>query len=148
MTFGLVSFIHASICTLSQVDSKVLAAYSSVAHMSLITIGMHSNSYVAIIGAILLALAHASSSAAMFALFGQVLYDRLHNRLFYYMRSIASYTPSLRIMLLITMLANSALPGSINWLAELSILTGTATVNLMVAALLATTILASALYSF
>lgn len=82
LTFGLISYIHASIATLSQIDSKVLAAYSSVAHMSLITIGIHSNNYWCIVGAILLALAHASSSAALFALFGQVLYDRLHNRLF------------------------------------------------------------------
>lgn len=148
LTFGLVSYIHASIATLSQIDSKVLAAYSSVAHMSLITIGLHSNNYYCIVGGILLALAHASSSAALFALFGQILYDRLHNRLFYYMRNVSAYAPSLRIMLLLTMLANSGLPGSINWIAEFSILTGAAYTNLFVAIILSTTIFTSALYSF
>lgn len=148
LTVGLISYIHSSLATLSQIDSKVLAAYSSVAHMCLITIGIHSNNYLALVGAILLALAHASSSAALFTLFGQVLYDRLHNRLFYYMRNVAAFAPGLKIMLLVTMLANSGLPGTINWLSELSILTGTAYNNLFVAIILSTTIFTSALYSF
>lgn len=148
LTIGLVSYIHSSLATLSQIDSKVLAAYSSVAHMSLITVGIHSNNYYAITGAILLALAHASSSAALFTIFGQVLYDRLHNRLFFYMRSIAAFAPGLKIMLLLTMLANSGLPGTINWVSELSILVGTASTNLFVAIVLSTTIFTSALYSF
>jgi len=148
LTIGLVSYIHSSIATLSQIDSKVLAAYSSVAHMSLITVGIHSNNYWALTGAILLALAHASSSAALFTLFGQVLYDRLHNRLFYYLRNVTAYAPGLKIMLLLTMLANSGLPSTINWISELSILAGIAANNIFVAIVLSTTIFTSALYSF
>ena len=70
LTIGLISYIHSSLTTLSQIDSKVLAAYSSVAHMGLITVGIHSNNHLALVGAILLALAHASSSAALFTLLG------------------------------------------------------------------------------
>ena len=96
----------------------MLIAYSSVAHMSIITIGLHSNHYIGIIGALLLAIAHASSSSALFIIFGQVLYDRIHTRVVYYIRNITSYSPSLRTTLLFAIVSNAGTPTTLNWVAE------------------------------
>lgn len=131
-----------------QVDSKTLIAYSSVAHMAIITVGLHSNSYIGILGAILLAFAHASSSSALFIIFGQVLYDRLHTRTIYYLRNIGAYMPSLRTLLLLAIVANSATPGTVNWIAEFYVLIGSTYQNLLVAGLLTSTVLLTAAYSF
>ena len=116
--------------------------------MSIITIGLHSNSYIGIIGAILLAIAHASSSSALFLIFGQVIYDRLHTRTLYYIRNIVAYAPSLRPILFLAIFVNSATPMSINWLAELYVLIGISYSNLAITFLLGTTIITTALYSF
>jgi NADH-ubiquinone oxidoreductase chain 4 len=148
LLLGLISFIHASLSTLSQIDSKVLIAYSSVAHMSIITIGLHSNHYIGIIGALLLAVAHASSSSALFIIFGQVLYDRLHTRVLYYIRNITSYSPSLRTTLLFAIVSNAGTPSTLNWVAEWYALLGIAHSNLLVSVLLASTVLLTASYSF
>ena len=129
---ALVSFLHSSVVTVIQIDSKTLIAYSSVAHMAIITVGLHSNSYISIIGAIILAIAHASSSSSLFIIFGQVIYDRLHTRTIYYLRNIGSYMPSLRTLLLLAIVANSATPGTINWLAEFYVLIGSTYQNLIV----------------
>lgn len=148
LVLALISYIHSALATISQIDSKVLIAYSSVAHMSIITIGLHSNSYIGIIGAILLAIAHASSSSALFLIFGQVIYDRLHTRTLYYIRNIVAYAPSLRTILFLAIFVNSATPMSINWLAELYVLIGISYSNLAITFLLGTTIITTALYSF
>lgn len=145
---ALVSFLHSSIVTMIQIDSKTLIAYSSVAHMAIITVGLHSNSYIGITGAILLAVAHASSSSSLFIIFGQVLYDRLHTRTIYYLRNIGAYMPSLRTLLLLAIVANSATPGTINWLAEFYVLIGSTYQNLLVAGIITSTVLLTALYSF
>lgn len=145
---ALVSFLHSSVVTMIQIDSKTLIAYSSVAHMAIITVGLHSNSYIGITGAILLAIAHASSSSSLFIIFGQVLYDRLHTRTIYYLRNIGGYMPTLRTLLLLAIVANSATPGTINWLAEFYVLIGTTYQNLLVAGVITSTVLLTALYSF
>ena len=148
LSLGLISYLHASLATITQIDSKTLIAYSSVSHMAIITIGLHSNSILGIVGGMILAIAHASSSAALFIIFGQVLYDRLHTRTLYYLGNIASYAPSLRSLLFLSIFANSATPLSVNWLAEFYVLTGIASTNWMVTVILGTTIITTALYSF
>jgi NADH-ubiquinone oxidoreductase chain 4 len=145
---ALVSFLHSSIVTMVQIDSKTLIAYSSVAHMAIITVGLHSNSYIGILGAIILAIAHASSSSSLFIIFGQVLYDRLHTRTIYYLRNIGTYMPSLRALLLLTIVANSGTPGTINWLAEFYVLIGSTYQNLVVASVITSTVLLTAAYSY
>ena len=148
LTLALISYIHASLATISQVDSKILIAYSSIAHMSIITIGIHSNNYIGLIGAILLAIAHALSSSSLFIIFGQVLYDRLHTRVLYYISNIVAYTPSIRTILLLAIVANSATPTTINWIAELYVLIGISYSNILILSIIATTVIATALYSY
>lgn len=131
-----------------QIDSKTLIAYSSVAHMAIITIGLHSNSYIGITGAIILAIAHASSSSALFIVFGQVLYDRLHTRTIYYIRNLSAYMPSLRTLLMFAIVANAATPGTVNWLAEFYVLIGAVGSNLLIAFIITSTVLLTAVYSF
>jgi NADH-ubiquinone oxidoreductase chain 4 len=145
---ALVSFLHSSLVTITQIDSKTLIAYSSVAHMAIITVGLHSNNYIAITGAILLAVAHASSSSSLFIVFGQIIYDRLHTRTIYYLRNIGSYMPTTKTLLLLAIVANAATPGTINWLAEFYVLLGATYQNLLVAFIIASTVLLTAAYSF
>jgi NADH-quinone oxidoreductase subunit M len=116
--------------------------------MALITVGLHTNNYVAIIGALILAVAHASSSSALFIIFGQVLYDRLHTRCIFYIRNISTYLPTLRNFLIVAIVANAATPTTVNWLGEFMILAGSSHNNLLVTFLMTSTVLLTALYSF
>ncbi len=145
---AVVSFVHSSLVTSAQVDTKVLIAYSSVAHMAIVTVGLHSNRIEAIVGAILLAVAHAFSSGALFVLFGQVVYDRLHTRVIYYLRSLGTYMPRFRFLMLVAIVANAGTPGSLNWAAELYVLMGAVHQSMIVAVLMASTVLLTAVYSF
>lgn len=116
--------------------------------MAIITIGLHSNNYIAIAGAVILAIAHASSSSSLFIIFGQVLYDRLHTRTVYYLRNIGGQMPALYSMLLIAIICNASTPGTMNWLAELYVLIGSIQTNVLVSVIMCSTVLLTAIYSF
>jgi len=74
-TVAVVTLVYSSLTTLRQTDFKVLVAYSSIAHMSVVVIGLFSNTIQGIEGAILLGIAHGIVSPAMFMCVGGILYD-------------------------------------------------------------------------
>jgi NADH-ubiquinone oxidoreductase chain 4 len=74
-TIAVVTLVYSSLTTLRQTDFKVLVAYSSIAHMSVVVIGLFSNTLQGIEGAILLGIAHGIVSPAMFMCVGGILYD-------------------------------------------------------------------------
>jgi NADH-ubiquinone oxidoreductase chain 4 len=76
LTLACVSLIHGSLATLRQTDSKVFVAYSSVAHLAVIILGLSSGTTNGIIGSILLSIAHGLISPALFIIVGGILYDR------------------------------------------------------------------------
>ena len=92
-TIRVISIIYASLTTLRQTDFKCLVAYSSVAHIGVVVLGLFSNTIRGIEGRIFLSLAHGFVSPALFLLVGGVLYSRFHTRVIRYYRGITIYIP-------------------------------------------------------
>ncbi len=146
-TFAIISLIYASFSTIIQQDTKRLIAYSSVAHMAVVVLGLFSNNLVGIEGAILLAIAHGFVSPALFICVGGIIYDRTGTRIINYIRGLVTYMPVFSILFFIFTLANTGIPLTLNFLGEQLSLIGIWQVNPIIASLGATGILLSALYS-
>ena len=82
-SIALVSVLYASLTTVRQVDLKRIIAYSSIAHMNLVILGVFSGNIQGIAGSIFLMIAHGIVSGALFFLIG-VMYDRFGTRIIYY----------------------------------------------------------------
>jgi NADH-ubiquinone oxidoreductase chain 4 len=146
-TFAVVTIIYASLVTLRQTDFKKLVAYSSVAHMGVVVLGIFSNTTQGIEGAILLSIAHGFVSPALFFLVGGVLYDRYHTRTIRYYRGMTTYMPLFSVFFFVFTIFNAAVPLSANWIGEFLALTGIFQQNPVVALLGSTGIVLSAAYS-
>src|SRR6266511_806706 len=144
---AIISFIYASFSTIIQQDTKRLIAYSSVAHMAVVVLGLFSNNLVGIEGAILLAIAHGFVSPALFICVGGIIYDRTGTRIINYIRGLVTYMPVFSILFFIFTLANTGIPLTLNFLGEQLSLIGIWQVNPIIASLGATGIVLSALYS-
>lgn len=114
-TFALVSIIYASLTTIRQIDLKRIIAYSSVAHMNLVVLGIFSTNLQGISGSLFLMIAHGIVSSALFFLIG-VVYDKYSTRLLYYYGGLAQTMPIFTTQLLIFCMANIGLPGTCNML--------------------------------
>ena len=123
-TLAIISLIYASLATIVQQDTKGLVAYSSVCHMAVVILGLFSNSIIGIEGAILLAIAHAFVSPALFICVGGILYSRYHSRNIAYFRGIANIMPVFTILFFIFILANTGVPLTLNFLGEQMCLIG------------------------
>ena len=146
-TIAIVTLIYSSLATIIQQDTKSLIAYSSIAHMSVIILGLFSNSIQGIEGAILLSLAHGFVSPALFICVGGVIYERTGTRIIPYMRGLVTYMPVFTILFFIFTLANSGIPLSLNFLGEQLSLIGIWNNSPVIAAIGATGIVFSACYS-
>jgi NADH-ubiquinone oxidoreductase chain 4 len=146
-TFAIVSLIYASFSTIIQQDTKRLIAYSSVAHMAVVVLGLFSNNLVGIEGAILLAIAHGFVSPALFICVGGIIYDRTGTRIINYIRGLITYMPVFTILFFIFTLANTGIPLTLNFLGEQLSLIGIWQINPIIASLGATGIVLSACYS-
>ena len=146
-TFAIISLIYASFSTIIQQDTKRLIAYSSVAHMAVVVLGLFSNNLVGIEGAILLAIAHGFVSPALFICVGGIIYDRTGTRIINYIRGLVTYMPVFTILFFIFTLANTGIPLTLNFLGEQLSLIGIWQINPIIAALGATGIVLSACYS-
>lgn len=122
LTLSLFAIIYGSLTTCRQVDLKRIIAYSSVAHMGLVTLGLFSHTVQGLVAAVFLMLAHGLVSSALFIAV-TFLYDRYHTRLIKYYRGMCVTMPLFGILLLILVLANASIPLSCNFIGEfLSIL--------------------------
>jgi NADH-ubiquinone oxidoreductase chain 4 len=146
-TIAVISIIYASFATIVQEDTKRLIAYSSIAHMGVVVLGLFSNTLHGIEGAILLSLAHGWVSPALFICVGGIIYERIGTRIVYYIRGLVNMMPVFTILFFVFTLANTGIPLSLNFLGEQLSLMGIWEVNPIVAALGATGILLSACYS-
>jgi len=146
-TITIISLIYASLATIRQNDTKAIIAYSSVAHMAVVMLGLFSNNIQGIEGAILLSLAHGFVSPALFICCGGIIYARTHSRVIYYHRGLAYYMPVFSIFFLIFTLFNTGIPLSLNFAGEIMSLMGTWFRSPLVAALGAAGIVLSACYS-
>ena len=146
-TIAVISIIYASLSTTLQEDTKKLIAYSSVAHMGVVVLGLISNTIQGIEGAILLALAHGFVSPALFICVGGIIYDRTGTRNIVYLRGLVTYMPVFTILFFIFTLSNTGIPLTLNFLGEQLSLIGIWERSPLVAVLGACGIVLSACYS-
>lgn len=146
-TIAIITLIYASLSTIIQQDTKTLIAYSSIAHMSVVILGLFSNNIQGIEGAILLALAHGFVSPALFICVGGIIYERTGTRIIKYIRGLVTYMPIFTILFFIFTLCNTGIPLSLNFLGEQLSLIGIWEVNPIISVLGATGIVLSACYS-
>jgi NADH-ubiquinone oxidoreductase chain 4 len=146
-TIAVVSLVYSSLATLRQGDFKALVAYSSVAHMAVVLLGLVSNTSIGITGAIILSIAHGFVSPALFMLMGGVLYDRFHSRQLRYYRGLASTMPLFSVLSFLFVCANMGVPLTLNWVGEFIALAGTYQSSVVAGSLGATGIVLSACYS-
>ncbi len=123
MTLGLIGVFYGAILAFAQTDIKRLVAYSSVAHMGFVLIGIYSGSQLALQGVVLQMLAHGLSAAALFIICGQ-LYERTHTRDMGEMGGLWSRIAYLPGISLFFAAASLGLPATGNFLGEFLILLG------------------------
>jgi NADH-quinone oxidoreductase subunit M len=121
-TLCLLSVIFAALMAISQSDLKRIVAYSSIAHMNFSLLGLMSITDRAIVGGIVLFIAHGFVSAAMFFSVGMI-YDRYHQRDLLYFRGLASIAPVFSVLYFMINLANLGIPITFNFLGEFLIFT-------------------------
>ena len=146
-TIAIITLIYSSLATIIQQDTKSLIAYSSIAHMSVVILGLFSNTIQGIEGAILLSLAHGFVSPALFICVGGVIYERTGTRIIQYIRGLVTYMPVFTILFFIFTLCNTGIPLSLNFLGEQLSLIGIWDKSPVISALGATGIVFSACYS-
>nr|YP_009531811.1 NADH dehydrogenase subunit 4 [Leiosporoceros dussii]AXZ70965.1 NADH dehydrogenase subunit 4 [Leiosporoceros dussii] len=145
-TLSVIAIIYTSLTTVRQIDLKKMIAYSSVAHMNFVTIGMFSLNIQGIEGSILLMLSHGLVSSALFLCVG-ALYERHKTRLVKYYGGLVSTMPIFCTIFLFFTLANMSLPGSSSFVGEFLILVGAFQRNSLVATLAALGMILGAAYS-
>ena len=136
-TLSIVAVIYTSLVALAQEDMKKLIAYSSVAHMGFVTIGIFTLTVQGIEGAIYQMLSHGVVSAALFLIVG-VVYDRCHSRDIEAYGGLVHRMPAYAFIFMLFMLASVGLPGTGGFIGEFLVLVGAFRVNPWVAALAAT----------
>lgn len=117
-TISLISIVYASLTTIRQTDLKKIIAYSSVAHMNLVVLGIFSNQVTGVAGSVLLMLSHGFVSSGLFLCIG-ILYDRHHTRLLPYYGGLASLMPLYSTFFVLLSLANISVPLSSSFVGEL-----------------------------
>jgi proton-translocating NADH-quinone oxidoreductase chain M len=120
---SIIGIVYASLSAIRQTDLKRIIAYSSVAHMNLVTLGIFSFNVIGIEGSILQSISHGFVSGAMFFLIG-ILYDRYHSRALYYYGGLVHLMPLYSAFFLVFTMANIALPGTSSFIGEFLILLG------------------------
>ncbi|MGO9004639.1 MAG: NADH-quinone oxidoreductase subunit M [Beijerinckiaceae bacterium] len=143
---SIIAIIYTSLVALAQEDMKKLIAYSSVAHMGFVTMGLFSMTVQGVQGAIFQMISHGLVSAALFLCVG-VVYDRLHTREIAAYGGLAARMPLYAFVFMIFTLANVGLPGTSGFIGEFLTLIGTFRVNSWVAALATTGVILSACYA-
>ncbi len=147
LIFGLsaVAVIYTSLVALVQSDMKKLIAYSSVAHMAIVTIGLFAFNRQGIEGAMIMMLSHGLVSGALFLCVG-VIYDQLHTREISRYGGLAINMPRYAILFLFFTMASIGLPGTSGFVAEFLSLMGTYQVSTWTALLCTTSIILGAAY--
>ena len=122
-TLSIIAIIYTSLVALMQEDMKKLIAYSSVAHMGYVTLGIFTFTKQGIEGSIYQMISHGLISAALFLCVG-VVYDRLHSRMISTYGGIVNYLPKYSFLFIVLALAALGLPGTSGFLGEFLVLTG------------------------
>src|SRR5258705_6483004 len=140
-----IAVIYTSFVALVQTDMKKLIAYSSVAHMGFVTMGLFALTSEAVQGAMIQMLSHGLVSAALFLVVG-VVYDRLHTRDIDPYCGLVERMPGYPFVFMCFMLASIGLPGTSGFVGEFLILLGTFRVSTLECFLAATALFLGAMY--
>jgi NADH-quinone oxidoreductase subunit M len=133
-TLSIIAIIYTSLVALMQEDMKKLIAYSSVAHMGYVTLGIFTVTKQGIEGSIFQMISHGLISAALFLCVG-VVYDRLHSRMISTYGGLVNYLPKYSFLFIVFALAGLGLPGTSGFLGEFLVLVGTFQKNYLVSML-------------
>ncbi len=142
---SIVAVIYTSLVALAQEDMKKLIAYSSVAHMGFVTVGIFTVTQQGLEGAIFQMLSHGVVSGALFLVVG-VVYDRIHSRLISRYDGLVERMPAYAFCFMVFMLASVGLPGTGGFVGEILVMIGVFQVNTWVALLIATGMVLGAAY--
>ena len=142
---SVIAIIFTSLIALMQEDMKKLIAYSSVAHMGFVTLGVFTIQQQGIEGSIIQMISHGLVSAALFLSVG-VVYDRMHSRLIKTYGGIVSIVPKYSVLFMIFVLASLGLPGTSGFIGEFLILMGAFKDNFLVAVIASIGVILGAAY--
>ncbi|TQF85716.1 NADH-quinone oxidoreductase subunit M [Elioraea sp. Yellowstone] len=142
---SIVAIIYTSLVALAQTDVKKLIAYSSVAHMGLVTLGLFTFNTQGIEGAIFQMLSHGIVSGALFLVVG-VIYDRMHTREIAAYGGLVHRMPRYALFFMLFTMASVGLPGTSGFVGEFLAIVGAWQVNRLLALLAATGMVLGAAY--
>ncbi|AFC70735.1 NADH-quinone oxidoreductase subunit M [Rickettsia australis] len=142
---SVIAIIYASLVALAQKDMKKMIAYSSIAHMGYVTIGIFSFTEAGVSGAIFQMLSHGVISSCLFLIVG-TLYERLHTKEIVKYGGVASKMPMLATFFMIAMLGSVGLPGTSGFIGEFLSLLGIYKVNVAATFVAALGIILGAVY--
>jgi NADH-quinone oxidoreductase subunit M len=141
-----IAIVYTSLVALAQEDMKKLIAYSSVAHMGYVTMGIFAANQQGIDGAIFQMLSHGFISGALFLCVG-VIYDRMHTREIDAYGGLVNRMPAYALVFMFFTMANVGLPGTSGFVGEFLTLMGIFQVNTWVAVVATTGVILSAAYA-
>ena len=142
---SLVAIVYTSLVALMQEDMKKLIAYSSVAHMGFVTLGIFTMTQQGIEGSIFQMISHGLVSAALFLCVG-VVYERTHTRMINNYGGLVSIMPRYAIVFMVFTLGALGLPGTSGFIGEFLILMGTFKKNFLVATIASLGVILGAAY--
>lgn len=145
-TLSVIAIIYTSLIAMMQEDIKKLIAYSSVAHMGYVTMGIFAANQQGVQGAIFQMISHGFVSGALFLCVG-VIYDRLHTREIAAYGGLVNNMPKYALAFMVFTMANVGLPGTSGFVGEFLTLIGVFRVNTWVALFAATGVILSAAYA-
>jgi len=146
IVLSLIAIVYIALIAIVQQDMKKLIAYSSIAHMGFVTLGLFVFTQTAIEGAIIQMLSHGFVSAAMFLCVG-VLYDRMHTRDIQAYGGVANVMPIFASLMMLFAMANVGLPGTSGFVGEFMVVLGTYQVHPWPAIIAATGLITGAGYT-
>ena len=141
-----IAIVYTSLVALAQDDMKKLIAYSSVAHMGYVTMGIFAANQQGVDGAIFQMISHGFISGALFLIVG-VIYDRMHTREIDAYGGLVNRMPAYALVFMLFTMANVGLPGTSGFIGEFLTLMGIFQVNTWVAAVATTGVILSAGYA-
>ena len=144
-TLSIISIIYVSILALAQTNIKKLIAYSSIAHMGFVTLGIFSNNIEGLHGSYFQMISHGLISAALFLSAGSLI-DRTENKEIVFYSGVYKKMPIFSLFFLIYILGGIALPGTTGFIGELLVLIGMFKINFLLAFFAGTGMILSACY--
>jgi NADH-quinone oxidoreductase subunit M len=146
IALSLIAIVYIGLVTLVQEDMKKLIAYSSIAHMGFVTLGLFIFNAQGVEGALIQMISHGFVSGALFLCVG-VLYDRLHSRNIADYGGVVNRMPVFASFMMLFSMANAGLPGTSGFVGEFLVILGAFQANFWIAFLAASTLIFGAAYS-